>query len=131
MVTRRAGVSLGILTADCGPVLFADAEAKVIGAAHAGWRGALTGVLEATVEAMETLGARRGRIVAALGPCIAQRSYEVGPEFPAPFLALSPDNAAFFAPSRRDAHHMFDLPGYVVHRLGAPGLGHVGRLAAA
>src|SRR3546814_8829334 len=86
MVTRRAGVSLGILTADCGPVLFADAEAKVIGAAHAGWRGALTGVLEATVEAMETLGARRGRIVAALGPCIAQRSYEVGPEFPAPFL---------------------------------------------
>lgn len=128
MVTRRAGVSLGILTADCGPVLFADAEAKVIGAAHAGWRGALTGVLEATVEAMERLGARRERIVAALGPCIAQRSYEVGPEFPAPFLALAPGNAAFFAPSRRGAHHMFDLPGYVMGRLEALGLGHVGRL---
>jgi YfiH family protein len=128
MVTSRTGVSLGSLTADCGPVRLADADAKVIGAAHAGWRGALTGVLEATVEAMENLGARRARIVAALGPCIAQRSYEVGPEFPAAFLAQSPDNAAFFAPSRRDGHHMFDLPGYVTHRLGALKLGHVSRL---
>ncbi len=129
MVTDRPGLTLGILTADCGPVLFADAEARVIGAAHAGWRGAVTGVLEATVVAMEALGARRGRIAAVLGPCIAQRSYEVGPEFPAPFLAQSPENAAFFAPSAREGRHMFDLPGYVVHRLGALGLGQVGRLA--
>lgn len=129
MVTGRPGITLGILTADCGPVLFADAEARVIGAAHAGWRGAVTGVLEATVAAMEKLGARRDRIAAVLGPCIAQRSYEVGPEFPAPFLAQAPDNAAFFAPSARAGRHMFDLPGYVVHRLGTLGLGQVGRLA--
>jgi YfiH family protein len=129
MVTDRPGVTLGILTADCAPVLFADAEARVIGAAHAGWRGAVTGVLEATVTAMEGLGARRARIAAVLGPCIAQDSYEVGPEFPAPFLAQSPDNAAFFAPSARAGHHMFDLPGYVMRRLGALGLAQAGRIA--
>jgi YfiH family protein len=128
MVTDRPGITLGILTADCGPVLFADAEARVIGAAHAGWRGALTGVLQATVAAMEALGAKRARITAALGPCIAQRSYEVGPEFPAPFLAQDPGTAAFFAASARERHHMFDLPGYVAHRLHALGLGQVERL---
>lgn len=128
MVTVRPGITLGILTADCTPVLFADPEARVIGAAHAGWRGALTGVLEATVAAMERLGAKRGRVSAGIGPCIAQRSYEVGPEFPAPFLAQDPENAAFFAPSARAGHHMFDLPGYVARRLAQLNLGRVERL---
>jgi YfiH family protein len=128
MVTDRVGVTLGILTADCTPVLFADAKAGVIGAAHAGWRGAITGVLEATVEAMEKLGAARHKIAAGIGPCIAQRSYEVGPEFPAPFLAQDPENAAFFRPSARERHHMFDLPGYVARRLKLLGLGWVDRL---
>lgn len=128
MVTNRPGIALGILTADCTPVLFADGKAGVIGAAHAGWRGALTGVLEATVAAMGALGARPERIVAGLGPCIAQRSYEVGPEFPAPFLAQDPANAELFAPSRRARHHMFDLPGYVARRLGGLGLARVERL---
>jgi YfiH family protein len=125
MVTDRPGVALGILTADCAPVLFADAEARVIGAAHAGWRGALTGVLEATVEAMRALGARPDRIAAGVGPCIGQRSYEVGPEFPAPFLAQDPNNAGFFRPSARERHHLFDLPGYVAGRLTALRLGRV------
>jgi hypothetical protein len=126
MVTRRRGVALGILAADCGPVLFADAEAGVVGAAHAGWRGAIGGVLEATVGAMESLGARRERIVAALGPTIAQPSYEVGPEFPAPFLDQAPGNGRFFRPAARAGHHMFDLPGYIVARLEAAGLARAG-----
>jgi YfiH family protein len=125
MVTRRPGVALGVLAADCGPVLFADADAGVIGAAHAGWRGALTGVLEATVAAMEGLGARRSRIAAALGPCIHQPSYEVGPDFPAPFLDEDPASARFFAPGDRDGHRQFDLPGYIVARLEALGLAAV------
>ncbi len=128
MVTDRPGLSLGILTADCAPVLFADPGARVVGAAHAGWRGALTGVLDATVEAMRALGARPERIAAGVGPCIAQPSYEVGPEFPAPFLAHDPENAAFFAPSARDGRHMFDLPGYVTRRLRRLGLGRVDTL---
>lgn len=117
MVTDRPGLALGTLAADCGPVLFADAEAGVIGAAHAGWKGALAGVLESTVAAMEALGARRHRIRAALGPTIAQASYEVGPEFPAPFLAERRENARFFTAGARPGKHQFDLPGYIVARL--------------
>ncbi len=125
MVTRASGIALGILTADCAPVLFADAEAGVIGAAHAGWRGALAGVLATTLEAMEKLGARRDRINAAIGPCIAQASYEVGPEFPAPFLADDPANADFFVNAERDGHFRFDLAGFVARRLDASGIGEV------
>jgi YfiH family protein len=129
MVTDRPGLALGTLAADCGPVLFADAEAGVIGATHAGWKGALAGVLESTVAAMEKLGARRERIRAALGPTIAQKSYEVGAEFPAPFLAEHRDNARFFAPGARPGKHQFDLPGYIgarLERIGVAGewIGH-------
>lgn len=116
-VTARRGLALGILTADCAPVLFADAEAGVIGAAHAGWRGALDGVLEATVTAMAKLGASPARIRAAIGPCIAQASYEVGPEFHARFAEADPVNAALFRPSGRAGRHLFDLAGYVRSRL--------------
>jgi YfiH family protein len=129
MVTNRPGIALGILTADCAPVLFADAEAGIVGAAHAGWKGALAGVLQATVGAMLALGARRGAIAAALGPTIARSSYEVGPEFPAPFLAENPDNAAFFAESVRAGHFMFDLPGYLAGVLDRLELGAIGVLA--
>lgn len=122
LVCRTPGIALGILTADCAPVLFADPKARVIGAAHAGWRGALAGILENTVAAMEAEGASRGDISAACGPCIAQKSYEVGPEFPAPFLAEDPDNSRFFAPAGRDGHFQFDLPAYVGKRLAAMGL---------
>ena len=117
MVADRPGVVLGILTADCLPALFADAEAGVIGAAHAGWRGLLAGILEATVEAMEALGAERRRIHAALGPAIGRKSYEVGPEFPAPFLDADPDNADFFEAAHRDGHHLFDLQGCAARAL--------------
>ena len=127
LATRQKGVVLGILTADCVPVLFADREAGVIGAAHAGWRGALTGVLEATLAAMEGLGAAPERIEAAIGPAIAQSSYEVGPEFPAPFLAENPENAGFFIPSARAGHHLFDLPAYVERRLAQARLARVRR----
>jgi len=122
MVTRQKGVVLGILTADCVPVLFADKEAGVIGAAHAGWRGAVTGVLEATIAAMAGLGAAPERIVAGIGPAIAQSSYEVGPEFPAPFLELDPANSGFFAPSLRPGHYLFDLQGFVERRLRQAGV---------
>jgi YfiH family protein len=127
MVTRRRGLALGILTADCVPILFADPDAAVIGAAHAGWRGALNGVIDATLQAMIRLGAVPQRIRAAIGPCIAQRSYEVGPEFPAPFLAAQPGNDDFFAPARRTGHFLFDLPGYVERRLGDRGIGIIQR----
>jgi polyphenol oxidase len=120
MVTRERGLALGILTADCVPVLFADGEAGVIGAAHAGWRGALAGVLEATVSAMAALGAEPQRIRSGLGPAIGPASYEVGPEFPAPFLAQDPANARFFVAAGAKFH--FDLPGYVRARLSALGL---------
>ena len=117
MVTMRPGVALGIGTADCAPVLFADPEVGVIGAAHAGWRGAVNGVLEATVQRMMQLGADPRRIHAAVGPCIGQASYEVGPEFPRPFLEQDPENQRFFVPGKRAGHLMFDLPGYVLSRL--------------
>lgn len=127
LVTTRRGIALGILTADCTPVLFADPESGVIGAAHAGWRGALGGVIEATIGAMTRLGAEPARIRAGIGPCIAQRSYEVGPEFPAPFLAEAADNADLFAPSRRQGHFMFDLGSYVERRLARAGIGEIQR----
>lgn len=117
MVTRTKGVTLGILSADCVPVLFADPEVGVIGSAHAGWRGAVTGVLQATVKAMVDLGAKASRIRAAIGPCIGAASYEVGPEFPAPFLAQDPSHVRFFRPAARDGHQMFDIEGYVAARL--------------
>jgi YfiH family protein len=120
MATNVVGVTLGILTADCAPILFADAEAGVIGAAHAGWKGAFTGVIESTVLAMEKLGARRRTIRAVVGPCIAQASYEVGPEFIARFPAA--DQQQFFIPAARDGHHHFDLPAYVAARLRQAGL---------
>lgn len=123
MVTDRPGLALGTLAADCGPIMFADPEAGVIGAAHAGWKGALGGVAEATVAAMEKLGAQRDRIRAALGPTIAQTSYEVGPEFPALFLAEHRDNARFFTAAAKPGKHMFDLPGYVLARLQHLGIG--------
>jgi len=129
LATRRRGIALGILTADCVPVLFADAEAGVIAAAHAGWKGALGGILDNTVRAMVDLGARPDRTVAAVGPHIGPDSYEVGPDFPAPFLARDPADAAFFRPSRRAGHHMFDLGGYVEKRLNRAGVDRVHREA--
>lgn len=125
-VTAAPGVLLGILTADCAPVLFADAEARVIGAAHAGWRGALSGVLEATIRAMEGLGAARARIHAGVGPCIGQESYEVGTEFPAPFVEEDADARRFFTAAPRTGHFLFDLEGYVAFRLARTGLGPIG-----
>lgn len=119
MVTRNPGVALGILTADCAPVLLADAHSGVIGAAHAGWRGAWSGVIEATVEAMVGLGASKSRMVAAVGPCIHQESYEVGPEFVDGITADDQNAARFFHPSRRAGHAQFDLPGYVASRIDA------------
>lgn len=127
MVTDRTNLGLGVVTADCAPVLFSDSKAGVIGAAHAGWRGAKDGVLDETVKAMESLGAKPGRITAAIGPCIAMRSYEVGPEFPAPFLEETPENQDFFAESRRENHFLFDLPGYVARRLARIGVSEVVR----
>ena len=125
MVTRRKGLALGILTADCAPVLFADAEAGIVAAAHAGWRGALGGVVAATVAAMQREGAEIGRIKATIGPCIGFQSYEVGPEFPAPFLAQSAANAAFFRDATRRGHHLFDLAGFVRARLVETGIAHI------
>ncbi len=130
LVTRTPGLALGILTADCVPVLFADAEAGVVGAAHAGWRGALAGVTEETLKAMAKLGARLGATVAAVGPAIEQPSYEVGPEFPEPFLAQDQANRDFFRPAVREGHFLFDLKGYVTRRLSAAGIGRVECLAA-
>ncbi|MES2326077.1 MAG: peptidoglycan editing factor PgeF [Pseudomonadota bacterium] len=124
MVTDRPNVLLGILTADCAPVLFADHKAVVVGAAHAGWRGALAGVTDATIEAMEQLGARRDRIQAAVGPCIAQPSYEVDGAFRARFLDVDGQNARFFVTGPSGKPH-FDLEAYVVHRLISAGLGEV------
>ena len=117
LVTRVAGLAIGVSTADCGPVLFADGDAGIIGAAHAGWKGALTGVLEATIAAMEKLGATRARIKAAIGPLIRQENYEVGPEFVDRFTAAEGANEKFFAPAARAEHALFDLPGYIKSRL--------------
>ncbi|WP_205574641.1 peptidoglycan editing factor PgeF [Indioceanicola profundi] len=127
MVTRAPDVTLGILTADCAPVLFCDPTAKVIGAAHAGWKGAFGGVLEATIAAMKKLGAEPSRIVAAIGPHISRNSYEVGPEFRERLVADAEANASWFVPSQRAEHWMFDLGGYVASRLAAAGIGHVER----
>jgi len=124
MVTNRAGLLLGILTADCAPILFADADAAVIGAAHAGWRGALAGVGEATISAMEGLGAKRERIAAVVGPCIAQGSYEVDAGFRANFVAQEAANDRFFIASQFGKPH-FDLEAYVAHRLANAGIGRV------
>jgi polyphenol oxidase len=125
IVTRTRGLAIGVTTADCGPVLFADAQAGVIGAAHAGWRGALGGVLEATIAAMECCGAERTCIVAALGPMIRQESYEVGPEFVARFEAAAATHAGFFRPSPRTGHAMFDLAGFIAARLRGAGIRHI------
>ena len=127
MVTAVPGIALGVLAADCAPVLFADPQQRVIGAAHGGWRGALAGVMEATVAAMTALGARRERIRAGIGPCIAQPSYEVGAEFHRAFAAAAPDNSRFFQPAARSGHFLFDLPGYIAHRLTRLGLAAVER----
>lgn len=133
MVTDRPGIAIGILTADCVPVLFAGHAPdgrKVVGGAHAGWRGAITGVLDSTVEAMENLGATRDTIRAAVGPCIGAKSYEVGPEFPRPFLDQDPQNARFFRPGIRKGHPMFNIAGYVENRLAALYVRQVGRIDA-
>jgi polyphenol oxidase len=124
MVTATPGVALGVLTADCQPVLFADTRAGVIGAAHAGWRGARDGVLEATLTAMETLGADRRDIAAVIGPCISQSAYEVGQEFYESFTDDDPDTRRFFINGAGD-RMLFDLPGYGLHRLRSAGVGHV------
>jgi YfiH family protein len=117
LVTRMERLSIGITTADCGPILFVDPAARVIGAAHAGWKGALTGIVESTIEAMERLGAARGGIVAAIGPLIRQHSYEVGPEFIERFLDADAEYARFFLPGERNGHAMFDLAGFIRLRL--------------
>ncbi|SFL77732.1 peptidoglycan editing factor PgeF [Methylorubrum salsuginis] len=122
MVTRVPGLALGIATADCGPILFADAENRVVGAAHAGWKGSLGGVAEATVAAMERLGATRGKIVAVLGPTISQANYEVGADFVARFRAEVPGSERFFAEGRA-GHAQFDLPAFILARLAEAGVG--------
>jgi YfiH family protein len=125
LVTDRPGIALGILTADCAPVLFSSDDGKIVGAAHAGWKGALTGVLDATVEAMVSLGAQRGRISAAIGPCIGPQSYEVSDNFKNPFIERDAANEKFFMPAQKAGHLIFDLPGYVAHRLRQAGVNNV------
>jgi hypothetical protein len=122
IVTRVPGLAIGATAADCGPVLLVDPNARVIGAAHAGWKGALTGVLESTIVAMEKLGAERCGILAAIGPLIRQPSYEVGDEFVTRFVAADPDYAGFFIPSTRTGHAMFDLGGFIRMRLQNAGI---------
>jgi YfiH family protein len=122
IVTRSVGLAIGVTAADCGPILFADPSARVIGAAHAGWKGALTGVLESTIGAMEQLGADRARTVAAIGPLIRQPSYEVGQEFVERFIDADADNTRFFLPASRERHAMFDLGGFIRMRLEAAGI---------
>ncbi len=122
VVTRIPRLAIGVSTADCGPLLFADGKAGVVGAAHAGWRGTFAGVIEATISAMEQLGADRGRIIAALGPTIRQANYEVGPEFVERFIATDAANARFFTRSRRADHAMFDLAGYIAARIVRAGI---------
>ena len=125
LVTTRKNIAIAASSADCVPILFADPEARVVAAAHAGWRGAVGGVLQATVKQMCALGAKPERIRAGVGPCIGAASYEVGPEFPAPFLAQNPANARFFRPAQRAGHHMFDLESYVAAELAAMKLGAI------
>jgi YfiH family protein len=125
IVTQTLGLAVGVSTADCGPVLFVEPRARVVGAAHAGWRGALAGIVEATVAAMERLGAARGEIRAALGPMIRQHNYEVGPDLINRFSAEDPASGPFFAPASRPGHALFDLGGYVATRLRRAGVDHV------
>lgn len=125
MATNLPHIALGILTADCAPVLLADTEAGVIGAAHAGWKGAIGGVTDAVIAAMETLGAQRSRIAVAIGPCIAQASYEVDAGFRTRFLDVAADNDAFFIQGARDGHFQFDLESYVMRRLTAAGVSDI------
>jgi YfiH family protein len=122
IVTDRPGIAVGASTADCGPVLFADAHARVVGAAHAGWKGAFTGVLENTVAAMVGLGAKRENIIAVLGPSISPRNYEVGPEFIARFVEADNENTRYFVPSENPGHAMFDLNAYTIDRLARTGV---------
>ncbi|HEY7843638.1 MAG TPA: peptidoglycan editing factor PgeF [Bradyrhizobium sp.] len=117
IVTRHEGLAIGVTAADCGPILLVEPKARVIGAAHAGWKGALTGIMESTIDAMEKLGADRGGMVAAIGPLIRQPSYEVGHEFVERFLDADADNALFFLPAVRNGHSMFDLAGFIRMRL--------------
>lgn len=128
MVTRVPGLALGIATADCGPILFADPDNRVIGAAHAGWKGALTGVIGATVAAMERLGAERSSIVAVLGPTISQVNYEVGPDFIARFTAEAPGMEGFLGAGEKPGHAQFDLPGFILARLNEAGIGEAAAL---
>ncbi len=125
MVTAKRGLALGILTADCGPVLFADHKVGVIGACHAGWKGALSGVTDRTILAMESIGASRQNIVAVLGPTISQKAYEVGPEFSKPFLQQNSMHEKYFIPAVKNDHYMFDLPAYLVDRMKVFGVGQV------
>lgn len=125
LVTTRKNIAIAASSADCVPILFADPDARVVAAAHAGWRGAVGGVLQATVKQMCALGAKPERIRAGIGPCIGPASYEVGPDFPAPFLAQNPTNARFFRPAQRTGHHMFDLEAYVAAELAAMKLGAI------
>jgi len=127
LATRLPGVALGILTADCAPVLLADGAVPIVAAAHAGWRGAVGGVLESVLAAMERAGARRARMCAGIGPCIGVDSYEVGPEFPAPFLVEDRANDRFFAPAQRPGHFQFDLGAYVAAKLARLGVGRIER----
>jgi polyphenol oxidase len=124
MVTNQCGIALGILTADCVPVLFADMHAGVVGAAHAGWKGAVAGITDATIRAMEALGARRKHIVAVVGPCIAQASYEVSADFLQPFMAESDHNGVFFAEAKQGKYY-FDVRGYVAQRMRDQGVGSI------
>jgi YfiH family protein len=130
LATNVPGLALGILTADCAPVLFADSKARVIGAAHAGWKGALTGVTDSVLAKMESLGADRARISATVGPCISQANYEVGAEFIARFAQVDAGNNRFFVPSDKANHWRFDLEGYVVHRLREAGVANIEPLSA-
>jgi YfiH family protein len=122
VVTDRPGIAIGILTADCGPILFCDPRRRIIGAAHAGWKGALTGILESAIGAMEKLGSRRADMIAVLGPSISQANYEVGPEFVEQFIATDQANDRYFSASPRQGHAMFDLSGYTVDRLARAGV---------
>lgn len=129
VVTATPGVVLGVATADCGPVLFSDPDARVIGAAHAGWKGAFTGILQNTIAAMEDLGATRSNITAVLGPTISQAAYEVGPEFQSRFIEADPGFDRFFVPSSRAEHYQFDLPAFILEKLAALGIGRAADLA--
>jgi YfiH family protein len=125
IVTRVPGLAIGVITADCAPVLFADLSAGIVAAAHAGWKGTLFGILESTIAAMVSLGAARPRIGVALGPTIRQPNYEVGPEFVSRFLSHDRDSARFFLPPQREGHALFDLPGYIVRRLRMAGVAQI------